>query len=423
MSQIDGLTGMKDLAAPEIATWQWVERVAQSVFSSYGYEELRFPILERTELFKRVIGEVTDIVEKEMYTFTDLNGSSISLRPEGTASCVRAMIKSGKLRQKGQKIWYQGPMFRHEKTQKGRNRQFYQLGIEAFGWPGPDIDVETILVSKRIFENLNLQGLDLQVNTLGTLSSRNQYKKVLVDYFRDHFEQLDEDSQKRLDRNPLRILDSKNKEMAALIEASPSFMDFIDEECQDHFAEFLQRLDAHGIAYSHNHRLVRGLDYYNRTVFEWQTDQLGSQSAICAGGRYDGLVEQLGGQSSPAIGFAMGLDRIVDLIKEQNAAVPQSSPLVYIVNVGTDAEKTASKLAEELRSRFPGEAIIQNLGMGSFKAQMKRADRSQAKYALILGEDEVKHSKINLKDMRQDVPQREVPLNDIGKVLKEENGD
>lgn len=418
MSQLDGLTGMKDLASPEIAVWQWVEQVAQDVFASYGYEELRFPILERTELFKRTIGEVTDIVEKEMYTFKDLNGTSISLRPEGTASCVRAMIKSGKLRQKGQKIWYQGPMFRHEKTQKGRNRQFYQMGIEAYGWPGPDIDVETILVCKRIFQNLALENLELQINTLGTLASRNAYKKVLVEYFTDNIGALDEDSKKRLHKNPLRILDSKNSEMAELIQNSPSLMEFIDEECKTHFETCLTMLRQLGVSYVHNDRLVRGLDYYNRTVFEWQTQQLGSQGAICAGGRYDGLVEQLGGQNTPAVGFAMGMDRIVDLLDVQKKTPVRKDPLVYLVSVGSDAEELSTKLAEQLRDAFPHAGIICNLGAGSFKAQMKRADRSQARFALIMGDDEVQAGKINLKDMKGGAEQKVVPFDEIVKVIE-----
>ncbi len=395
---IRSIRGMNDILPEMTPYWQAVEDTLKTVLGGYGYQEIRFPIVEKTELFKRSIGEVTDIVEKEMYTFEDRNGDSLTLRPEGTAGCVRAAMQNGLLNQT-QRLWYMGPMFRHERPQKGRYRQFHQVGVEAYGFDGPDIDVEMILMTARLWKALGLTGVTLQLNSLGSTEARLAYREQLVSYFEARQEQLDEDSQRRLYSNPLRILDSKNPDMQALNEAAPRLIDHLDSESRAHFDILCQRLDQAGIAYEVNPRLVRGLDYYGKTVFEWVTDQLGSQGTVCAGGRYDGLVAQLGGKAATAIGFAIGIERLIALLEATNALpqIPQND--AYLVSVGEAAAAQAPILAESLRDQLPGLKLISHCGGGSFKSQFKRADRSGARWTLILGEEEVNNETIGVKTM------------------------
>jgi histidyl-tRNA synthetase len=389
---------MNDLLPDVTPYWQVIEEQLKQVLASYGYQEIRFPIVEKTELFKRSIGEVTDIVEKEMYTFEDRNGDNLTLRPEGTAGCVRAAMQNGLLNQT-QRLWYMGPMFRHERPQKGRYRQFHQLGVEAYGFDGPDIDAEMIIMTARLWKKLGLTGVTLQLNSLGTTEARLAYREELVRYFEAHADQLDEDSQRRLHTNPLRILDSKNPDMQALNDAAPKLMDHLDDESRIHFNQLCQTLTRAGIEYEINPRLVRGLDYYGKTVFEWVTNQLGSQGTVCAGGRYDGLVAQLGGKTSTAIGFAIGLERLIALL-EATDALPQIHKLdAYLVAVGEDAMHAAPVLSEQLRDELPDIKLITHCGGGSFKSQFKRADKSGARWTLILGEEEVKNQVIGIKTM------------------------
>jgi histidyl-tRNA synthetase len=389
---------MNDLLPDVTPYWQVIEEQLKQVLASYGYQEIRFPIVEKTELFKRSIGEVTDIVEKEMYTFEDRNGDNLTLRPEGTAGCVRAAMQNGLLNQT-QRLWYMGPMFRHERPQKGRYRQFHQLGVEAYGFDGPDIDAEMIIMTARLWKKLGLTGVTLQLNSLGTTGARLAYREELVRYFEAHADQLDEDSQRRLHTNPLRILDSKNPDMQALNDAAPKLMDHLDDESRIHFNQLCQTLTRAGIEYEINPRLVRGLDYYGKTVFEWVTNQLGSQGTVCAGGRYDGLVAQLGGKTSTAIGFAIGLERLIALL-EATDALPQIHKLdAYLVAVGEDAMHAAPVLSEQLRDELPDIKLITHCGGGSFKSQFKRADKSGARWTLILGEEEVKNQVIGIKTM------------------------
>jgi histidyl-tRNA synthetase len=389
---------MNDLLPDVTPYWQVIEEQLKQVLASYGYQEIRFPIVEKTELFKRSIGEVTDIVEKEMYTFEDRNGDNLTLRPEGTAGCVRAAMQNGLLNQT-QRLWYMGPMFRHERPQKGRYRQFHQLGVEAYGFDGPDIDAEMIIMTARLWKKLGLTGVKLQLNSLGTTEARLAYREELVRYFEAHADQLDEDSQRRLHTNPLRILDSKNPDMQALNDAAPKLMDHLDDESRIHFNQLCQTLTRAGIKYEINPRLVRGLDYYGKTVFEWVTNQLGSQGTVCAGGRYDGLVAQLGGKTSTAIGFAIGLERLIALL-EATDALPQIHKLdAYLVVVGEDAMHAAPVLSEQLRDELPDIKLITHCGGGSFKSQFKRADKSGARWTLILGEEEVKNQVIGIKTM------------------------
>ena len=395
---IRSVRGMNDILPDTTPYWQHIEATLRSVLGSYGYQEIRLPVLEKTELFKRSIGEVTDIVEKEMYTFADRNGDSLTLRPEGTAGCVRAAMEHGMLNQ-SQRLWYMGPMFRHERPQKGRYRQFHQLGVEAYGFDGPDIDAELILLTARLWKALGLTGVILQINSLGSTEARLQYRTELVRYFEQHQAQLDEDSQRRLHTNPLRILDSKNPDMQALNDAAPKLLDHLDAPSAEHFQQLCQTLDAAGIAYEVNPRLVRGLDYYSKTVFEWVTDQLGAQGTVCAGGRYDSLVEQLGGKTATAIGFAIGLERLIALL-EANKALPQADgPDAYLVAVGEAAQAAATVFAEQLRDQLPALRLISHCGGGSFKSQFKRADRSGARWTLILGESEVAQQQIGVKTM------------------------
>ena len=397
---IQAIRGMNDILPEQTAAWQHLEDTVRRVLQSYGYGEIRLPIMEKTELFKRSIGEVTDIVEKEMYSFDDRNGDSLTLRPEGTAGCVRAGIEQGLLHNQQQRLWYMGPMFRHERPQKGRYRQFHQIGVEVFGMPGPDIDAEIILMSARLWRELGVQDVRLQLNSLGTAESRGRYREALVAYLSQHREALDEDSLRRLDSNPLRILDSKNPELQALIAAAPRMADYLDEESTAHFARLCALLDAAGLAYELNPRLVRGLDYYGKTVFEWVTDRLGAQGTVCAGGRYDGLVAFLGGRATPAVGFAMGLERLIALLEELGVTAPSRHPHLYVVMVGERAEQRGLVLADRLRVQLAGLRVQINCGGGSFKSQFKRADRSGAHYALVLGEDELDKGMVALKPLR-----------------------
>lgn len=395
---IRSVRGMNDILPDVTPYWQVVETTLNNVLTSYGYQEIRFPIVEKTALFCRSIGEVTDIVEKEMYSFDDRNGDSLTLRPEGTAGCVRAAMQNGLLNQT-QRLWYQGPMFRYERPQKGRYRQFHQVGVEAYGFKGPDIDAEMILMTARLWKQLGLTGLTLQINSLGSTEARLAYREKLIAYFDAHQEQLDEDSQRRLQSNPLRILDSKNPEMQALNEGAPKLLDHLDEESKQDFTALCESLDAAGLNYEINPRLVRGLDYYGKTVFEWVTDHLGSQGTVCAGGRYDGLVSQLGGKGATAIGFAIGLERLIALLEAMDALPEIETVDAYLVAVGDNAAKQARLLAEQLRDQIPDLTLITHCGGGSFKSQFKHADRSGARWSLILGDDEISQQVIGVKTM------------------------
>jgi histidyl-tRNA synthetase len=416
---LQAVRGMNDVLPDDAAAWQQLERVARETFADYGYREVRLPLLERTELFKRSIGELTDIVEKEMYTFEDRGGDSLTLRPEATAGIVRACISNGLLHNQRQKVWCMGPMFRYERPQKGRYRQFHQIDVEALGFPGPDVDAELILMTARMWRRLGLSGLTLNLNSLGTPESRRDYRAKLVAHFQGHLDALDEDSRRRLDGNPLRILDSKNPAMAAVIAGAPLITDHLDPESAEHFGRLRAHLDAAGIAYVVNPRLVRGLDYYSRTVFEWVTTDLGSQDAVCSGGRYDGLVAQLGGDPVPAVGWAMGQERIVEIMRLQQLVTAEGRPDVYLVLAGTAAEALGLGLAEQLRDALPGLKVEANCGGGSFKSQMKRADRSGARYAVIVGDDEAARQAAALKSLRDESGQREVALADLGNEIRQ----
>lgn len=398
--QIQAIRGMSDLLPNDTAVWARVEKTLRRVLAAYGYREIRVPILERTELFKRCIGEVTDIVEKEMYTFEDRNGQSLTLRPEATAGIVRAAIENGLLRNQRHRLWCAGPMFRYEKPQKGRYRQFHQFDVEALGYEGPDIDAELILMIARLWRELGIRDIELQVNSLGMPESRARYRERLTEFFRSHWADLDEDSQRRLERNPLRILDSKNPQMQPIVAGAPSMGEFLDAESARHFAQFQDLLQQAGVAFRVNQRLVRGLDYYNRTVFEWVTDQLGSQGAVCAGGRYDGLVDQLGGTPTPAIGCAIGMERLVELFTLSGGQGEDPRPAVFVVAVGEAAVAAGMRLAEQLRDARADLTVEMNCGGGGFRAQMRRADASGAAVAVILGEDEVATGKAGVKPLR-----------------------
>ena len=411
------IRGMNDILPDVSATWRHLEQVLQEIVRSYGYDEIRLPILEHTELFRRSIGEVTDIVEKEMYTFEDRNGESLTMRPEATASVVRAGITNGLLHNQRQKLWTSGPMFRYEKPQKGRYRQFHQFNVEALGYAGPDVDAELIIMSARMWRRLGISKLSLELNSLGMPEARKRYRETLVEYFSSVKNELDQDSIRRLERNPLRILDSKNPEMQGIIEAAPVMVDYLDAESAEHFEELRGLLDEAGIDYTLNPRLVRGLDYYNRTVFEWVTDALGSQGAVCSGGRYDGLVEKLGGRPTPAVGWAMGIERFVALFEACGGEAPDTAADVYIVAVGEGTLQRAVRLAEQLRDAIAGARVELNLGGGSFKSQMKRADNSDADFALILGERELSEGRVGLKPMRTREEQTSNGLDDVAAVL------
>jgi histidyl-tRNA synthetase len=415
---IKSIRGMHDLLPTDSHRWQAFEAVILQLMSGYGYKEIRMPLVESTDLFCRSIGEVTDIVEKEMYTFEDRNGDKLSLRPEGTASCVRAGIQHGLLYNQIQRLWYSGPMFRHERPQKGRYRQFHQFGVEAYGIETPDIDAELILIGARLWKQLGLKGVRLELNTLGSNQARVEYKQVLVDYLNQHKDLLDEDSIRRLGSNPLRILDSKNPAMKELLDKAPALMDYLDEESRQQFDKLTASLDAAGVEYTLNPRLVRGLDYYCKTVFEWVTDELGAQGTICAGGRYDGLVEQLGGKPTAAIGFALGVERILALLESQQEVQIETID-VYLVLLGEASESKGLLLAEEIREQVPGITMITHCGAGSMKSQMKKADKSGANIALILGEDELSNEQFTVKYLREKKEQSIVSFKDIHKFLAE----
>lgn len=402
MANIKAIRGMTDLLPEQTAVWQYVESVVAQLTAGYGYQEIRFPIVEQTDLFKRSIGEVTDIVEKEMYTFDDRNGESLTLRPEGTAGCVRACIQNGLVSQGAvQRLWYSGPMFRYERPQKGRQRQFHQIGVETFGLDTPDIDAEVILLSARLWQRLGIsEHVTLQLNSIGSREARGRYRGALVEYLNENRSRLDEDSLRRLETNPLRILDSKSEETQTLLNGAPDLLDYLDEESLEHFAALKQRLTAAGIHFEINSRLVRGLDYYGKTVFEWVTDRLGAQGTVCAGGRYDGLVEQLGGKPTPAVGFAMGVERLT-LLLQATASVPDSvQDRIDVYAVADDDEEVQCKileLVEIVRGEFPALRILNHCGGGSFKSQMKKANKSGAKIALILKQDELTSSEATLR--------------------------
>jgi histidyl-tRNA synthetase len=414
---IEPLRGVHDVLPSQAAAWQFLEKITREVFASYGYEEFRVPIIEQTQLFKRSIGDFTDIVEKEMFSFVDQGEDHITLRPEATAGIARAMISNGLVREGRLKVWCMGPMFRRERPQAGRYRQFHQIDAEAFGFQGPDIDAEMIFLSARLLKRLGLEGIKLLVNSLGTPEVRAVYRERLTAYFSGHEAALDEDSKRRLQGNPLRILDSKNPEMQRLIAGAPSMLEALDAESSAHFDELCGHLRAAGIAYDVEPRLVRGLDYYTRTVFEWTTDALGSQSTVCAGGRYDGLIAQLGGANTPGIGWAMGQERIVMLLEKQAAGVASQHPHLYLVLAGERTEAQGLELAEQVRDAWPSLRLQVNLGGGSFKAQFKRADKSGAEFALVLGEDELARGVVALKALRQDLAQEECPIAQISERL------
>ena len=401
---------MPTLLPAELERWQSVESVIKGILSAYAFKEIRTPLLERTELFQRTIGEQTDVVSKEMYSFLDRKDQSLSLRPEATAGVVRAGIEHGLFYNQTQKLWSMGPMYRYERPQKGRYRQFHQVNMEAFGFEGPSIDAELILLTSRIWKKLGVDSIQLELNSLGTLESRKAYRSILVEYFKDHIDTLDEDSLLRLEKNPMRILDSKNPEMSELNHAAPKMSDHLDQESQDHFSGLLERLNNHGIDYVLNPRLVRGLDYYTKTVFEWTTDKLGSQATVCGGGRYDGLVKQLGGHDIFAIGCAIGFERLVELVELSNKKDQNGQPKIYFVAVGDNAEAKSSELAELIRDQFEDCIIEINHNGGSFKQQFKRADRSESDIALILGDEEIQNETIGIKLMKQGGEQETISM-------------
>ncbi|WP_345858023.1 histidine--tRNA ligase [Shewanella algae] len=408
--QIQAIRGMNDILPTQSPVWQKVEAVLRASVASFGYSEIRTPIVENTDLFKRSIGEVTDIVEKEMYTFADRNGDSLTLRPEGTASTVRAGNEHGLLYNQEQRLWYIGPMFRHERPQKGRYRQFHQFGVEVYGIKSADIDAEVLMLSASLWQKLGLtEHVSLELNTLGDSDERAAYREALVAFLEQHKDKLDEDSQRRMYSNPLRVLDSKDQQVQALLADAPALMDYLGEDSKAHFARLCELLEAVGIQYRVNPRLVRGLDYYNRTVFEWVTDSLGAQGTVLAGGRYDGLVSQLGGKETPAVGFAMGLERIVLLLEtlELNADVAAEVD-VYVTAMGDDCVIEAMKIAQELREKLPKLKVMSHCGGGNFKKQMKRADKSGAGFALIIGETELANNKVAVKPLRGDGAQQDV---------------
>ena len=417
---IQAIRGMHDILPETSPLWHKVEGIIKSVLDNYGYQEIRLPVVEKTELFKRSIGEVTDIVEKEMYTFDDRNGDSLTLRPEGTAGCLRACLEHGLLHNQVHRLWYMGPMFRHERPQKGRYRQFYQLGIETYGMAGPDIDAEIILLSHRLWKKLGiLSDLELQLNTLGTLAERQLYREKLVAYFNQHLDELDEDSRRRLETNPLRILDSKNPAMQSMLENAPALMDSLGEDSLNHFKTLTDFLDALGVAYVINPRLVRGLDYYGKTVFEWVTDKLGAQGTICAGGRYDGLIEQLGGKNNYAIGFALGMERLLTLVEQQEDFRTDAAVDVYVIHVGANAARFAVRVAETLRDEVDGLKVVLHCGGGSFKSQFKKADKSGAEFGVIIGEDEAEKQRVSLKPLRRDDEQKNMSLDQLTTTLRQ----
>lgn len=413
---IQAIRGMNDILPADAALWEFFEDTVRDWLRAYGYTQIRTPIVESTDLFVRSIGEVTDIVEKEMYSFEDkLNGERLTLRPEGTASCVRAVIEHNLLYNAPQRLWYAGPMFRHERPQKGRYRQFHQVGVEALGYAGPDMDAEHIVMTARLWKLLGLQDIALELNSLGAAEARGRYRQRLIAYFEQHSDLLDEEAKRRLHSNPLRILDSKNPAMQAMVEAAPRLMEDLDDASWQHFEALKAMLDRAGIAYRINPRLVRGLDYYNATVFEWVTTRLGAQGTVCAGGRYDRLIEQIGGKAASACGYAMGVERLLALIAEQGSAIPAQAPDIYLAHAGDAASRWAPQLAEQLRDS--GLAVVLHCGGGSFKSQMKKADASGAGYAVIVGDDEAAAGQVTLKPLRGGGEQRLVSLEDLAELL------
>jgi histidyl-tRNA synthetase len=412
-NQFQVIRGMHDILPADMPAWNRLEDEYRTLAESYGYRQIRTPIVEKTALFARSIGTVTDIVEKEMYSFEDRNGDSLSLRPENTASVVRAGLQAGLLQDQQQRLWYCGPMFRHERPQKGRYRQFHQLGAEAFGVASADIEAELILLAARFWKHLGLNDINLQINSLGSSDCRQNYRAILVEYFRDHYQQLDADSQRRLESNPLRILDSKNPDLQALIEAGPGLQDSLDQESREHFEQLTDILDQTGVSYQVNRRLVRGLDYYCHTVFEWVTETLGAQGTVCAGGRYDGLVEQLGGKPNYAAGFSMGCERLVSMIVDQGGTGSDPGCDVYLVMPGANSVARAQQLAEAIRDHMPRLELVVHAGAGSFKSQMRKADKSGARIALILGETEIEAGTIAVKFLREEKAQAEILQSDI----------
>jgi len=419
--KIQVVRGMHDILPEHTPRWRNVEAVLIEVLSAYAYEEIRLPIVEKTELFKRSIGEVTDIVEKEMYTFDDRNGDSLTLRPEGTAGCLRACLEHGLLHQASQRLWYLGPMFRHERPQKGRYRQFHQLGVEAYGMAGSDIDAELIFLTRRFWRKLGLdQRLELQINSLGTVEERHAYREKLVAYFLQdaNLAKLDEDSLRRLHSNPLRILDTKNQDMQEVVANAPLLPEYLGAESLQHYNAFKQLLSDAGVSFVENPRLVRGLDYYSQTVFEWVTTELGAQGTVCAGGRYDGLISQLGGKPSHAVGFAMGMERLIGLLESSEQLSAQANPHIYLILVGEQAGRSGLALAERLRDEFAGLRLQAHCGGGSFKSQFKRADRSGAEFALIMGEDEVRNRQVGVKSLRKEAEQITINQDELMPYLK-----
>ncbi len=415
---IQPIRGMNDVLPAQIGAWQRLEDCARELLASYGYEEIRVPVVEHTALFKRAIGEYTDVVEKEMYTFCDQGGESLTLRPEATAGIMRALISNGMLRGQRHKLWCVGPMFRHERPQKGRYRQFNQIDVEAVGVPGPDVDAELIALTTRLWRRLGIERVRLEINSLGTPESRRAYREKLVGYFRAHEGALDADSRRRLEGNPLRILDSKNPEMRAVVAGAPLLTDHLDPESREHFDALCAALTSIGIPFQINPRLVRGLDYYSRTVFEWITDALGSQDAVCSGGRYDGLIAQLGGEPTPGIGFAMGVERVVELLLQAGQAPAARAADVYVVVSGARATAAGIGLVERLRDELPARRFDLNLGGGNFKAQFRRADRSGAALALILGDDELARGVAGVKPLRNEAGQSECPLPELAAAIE-----
>ena len=417
MKSIQSVRGMNDVVPAAVAKWQFVEDTARALLESYGYREIRPPLLERTELFARSIGDVTDIVEKEMYTFADRNGESLTLRPECTASVVRAAIENGLLHGASPRLWYMGPMFRYEKPQKGRYRQFHQIGAEVFGMPGPQVDAELILLLARLFSALGLRNIKLELNSLGTSAARARYRDILVDYLTANADALDADSQRRLSTNPLRILDSKNPAMQALIEAAPKLMEHIEDDCKRHFDGLRANLEKAGIEYTINPRLVRGLDYYSRTVFEWTTTELGAQGTVCGGGRYDGLVEQIGGQATPGVGFSIGIERLIELREAQALEAEAQAPDLWLLALGDEARDGLHAIAEQVRDALPGIRLTVDAEAGGAKAKFRRADRSGAAFALVVGETELEASTVTLKPLRGG-EQSTVPVSALAEALR-----
>lgn len=418
--QLQAIRGMNDGLPEQTALWRWVESRIRKVVASFGYQEIRTPILESTDLFKRSIGEATDIVEKEMYTFDDY-GDSLTLRPEGTASCVRAGNQHGLLYNQQQRLWYMGPMFRHEKPQKGRYRQFHQFGVETFGLPGPDIDIEVIMLSARLWREFGINdAVTLQLNSLGSPAARADYREALVEYLSAHEEQLDDDSKRRLNTNPLRVLDSKNPQVQALVKDAPVLLDYLDEESKQHFSELCERLSQLGIEFEVNPRLVRGLDYYNRTVFEWVTDKLGAQGTVLAGGRYDGLVEQLGGKPTTAVGFAMGLERLILMIETlQTAQISNAAADVYVMPMSAEQFVYAMQAAEQLRESLPAINVQLHCGGGNMKKQFKRADKVGAQVGIVIGDSEAESRSVAVKPLRNQGDQQTISLADMPTLVQQ----